>query len=94
MFQFEIERVDFLPAANIWCLTGKLLSGEIYHHSTALIETETGTHKIKIETVAFIDSLKFDGNKRLTLTVQNGDKVLEKFIGKVITSKPRRLATV
>ena len=94
MFQFEIEKVDFLPTANLWCLTGRLLTGEIYNDSMAFIETDSGIDKIKIETVAFIDPPKFESQKRLTLTVKNADKTLQNCVGKIIASKPRRLATV
>lgn len=84
MFKFEIERVDFLSAARIWCLTGKLLDGKIFHHSTAFVETESGVKKVKIETVAFIDSSKSDGH--LTLTVSGDEKILADLKGKLLAS--------
>ena len=94
MFEFEIEKVDFLPAAKIWCLTGRLLSGEIRHRSTAFIETGSGIKKVKIETAAFVDPPDFGKPRRLTLTVQSDGQMLQDYAGKIIASKPRRLATV
>lgn len=70
MFEFEVEQVDYLSAANIWCLTGKLLSGEIRNNSTAFFDTEFGSKKINIETVAFVDSIKPTNSNLLTLTVK------------------------
>ena len=90
MFQFQIERVDFLAAAQIWCLTGKLICGEIHNNSIAFIETDSETTKVKIETIAFIDSSNLNGQKRLTLTMKNNGKTLKDFVGKVMTSKPAK----
>ena len=86
VFKFEIEKVDFLSAAKIWCLTGKLLCGEIRNNSTAFVETETGTKKVRIETVAFIDALKPKNNRRLTLTVSGDEKLLPRLTGKMLAS--------
>ena len=90
MFQFEIERVDFLTVAKIWCLTGKLICGEIHNNSIAFIETDSGTNKIRVETVAFVDPPNLNGQKRLTLTMKSNGKILKDFVGKVITSKPSK----
>ena len=86
MFKFEIEKVDFLSAAKIWCLTGKLLSGEIRNNTTAFVETERGLKKVRIETVAFIDSMKPKNMRRLTLTVSGDEKILPKLAGKLLAS--------
>lgn len=86
MFKFEIEKVDYLSVAKIWCVTGKLICGEIRNNSTAFVETETGLKRIKIETVAFIDSLKPKNNRRLTLTVSGDEKILPKLTGKMLAS--------
>ena len=93
MFQFEIERVDFLPVAKIWCLTGKLICGEIHNYSDAFIETDSGMSRIKIETVAFVDPPSINGQKRLTLTVKESDKISPDFVGKVIASQSHSLVT-
>ncbi len=90
MFKFEIEKVDFLPVAKIWCLTGKLICGDIHNNSNAFIETDSGTSKIKIETFVFIDPPSIDGQKQLTLTVKVSDGTSKDFVGKIITSKPAR----
>ena len=90
MFQFEIEKVDFLTVAQIWCLTGKLICGEIHNNSIAFLETDSGTNKIRIETVAFVDPPNLNGQKRLTLTIQSDGKTLKDFVGKVIASKPSK----
>ena len=93
MFQFEIERVDFLPVAKIWCLTGKLICGEIHNNSDAFIETDSGVSRIKIETVAFVDPPNINGQKRLTLTIKESDKISPDLVGKVIASKAYSLVT-
>ena len=93
MFQFEIERVDFLPVAKIWCLTGKLICGEIHNYSDAFIETDSGMSRIKIETVAFVDPPSINGQRRLTLTVKGSDKLSPDLVGKVIASKAHSLVT-
>lgn len=76
MFEFKVERVDYLPAANILCLTGKLLSGEIRNDSTAFFETEFGAKNINIETVAFVDSVNPLDSNVLTLTVKGNENLL------------------
>lgn len=75
MFEFEVKQVDYLSAANIWCLTGKLLSGEIYNNSTAFFDTELGAKSINIETVAFVDLTKPTDSNLLTLTVKDGNNL-------------------
>ncbi|MGI8639389.1 MAG: hypothetical protein ACR2MG_05485 [Pyrinomonadaceae bacterium] len=94
MFQFEIEKVDFLPAAKIWCLTGKLICGEIHNNSIAFLETDSGTNKIRIGTVAFIDPPNLNGQKRLTLTIKSDGKTLKDFVGKIIASKSSKLRSL
>jgi hypothetical protein len=86
VFEFETEKIDFLSAAKIWCVTGKLLSGEIRNNTEAFVETETGVKRIKIETVAFVDSMKPKNFRRLTLTVSGDEKILPKLTGKLIAS--------
>lgn len=71
MFEFEVEQVDYLSAASVWCITGKLLSGEIRNNSMAFFETESGVKRINIETVAFVDSIKPTNSNLLTLTVKD-----------------------
>ncbi len=88
MFEFEIERVEYLPVAKIWCLTGKLICGEIYNDSVAFFETDSGTNKINIETVTFTDPPNFNERKRLTLTIKKDGEMLKDFVGTIITSKP------
>ena len=86
VFKFEIEKVDFLSVAKIWCVTGKLICGEIRNNSTAFVETETGLKRIKIETVEFVDSMKPKNLRRLTLTVSGDEKILPKLTGRMIAS--------
>lgn len=90
MFQFEIERVDFLTVAKICCLTGRLICGEIHNNSIAFLETDSGTSKIRVETVAFVDPPNLNGQKRLTLMIKNDGKILKDFAGKIIASKPSK----
>lgn len=93
MFQFKIERVEFLPVAKIWCLTGKIICGEIQNNSDAFIETNSGLNRIKIETIAFVDPPSINGQKRMTLTARENDKISNDLVGKVLTSRSRSLIT-
>lgn len=84
-FQFLVKRGGHLPVANVWLLDGVLLSGKVGNNTTATAETEQGTVKIQVKTVAFLNQ-KSPNPSELTLTVEKPSCEMESLEGKVLVA--------
>lgn len=95
MFRFEIQDVDYLSGAEVWLLSGKVLSGELKNGTVLFVENKN--QKLKIDTVAFIDPPKFTDNSKITLTTKDQLPNSVDLVGKILSSakvKKEELSTV
>ena len=85
-YRFLVKSSARLPVANVWILDGELLSGKIKNDSTAVAMTDCGAIKVRIKTVAFLNSNHIEPNE-FSLTIELPSFDLKLLEGKILAGE-------